>query len=129
MIASRAPFDYTGLPIEASWLGDPVAEGKKKKAGFQIRVLPNAGVIGGADPSINIDFISVARKQNTDVAGQSSKSVSMKLQPQAIELITKEGIAYKGSLLLDPGDYLVKFLVRDNLTGRMGSVEASLKVQ
>jgi VWFA-related protein len=129
MVASRAPFDYTGLTIEAAWLGETAAEGKKKKAEFRIHVLPDTNLIGGDDPSINIDFISVARKPNTDVAGQSSKSVSMKLQPKAVETITQEGISYKGSLLLDPGEYAVRFMVRDNLTGRIGTVEAPLKVQ
>jgi VWFA-related protein len=129
MVASRAPFDYSSITIEAAWLGDPVVEGKKKKAEFRIHVLPTSNVIGGTDPSIDLDFISVARKPNTDVAGQASKSVSMKLQPQAVRTITQDGISYKGSILLEPGEYAVRFMVRDNLSGRIGTVEAPLKVQ
>jgi VWFA-related protein len=129
MVASRAPFDYSGIMIEAAWLGEPVAEGNKKKAEFSIHVLPNSNVIGGSDSSINLDFISVARKPNTDVAGQASKTVSMKLQPQAVQTITQQGISYKGSISLEPGEYAVRFMVRDNLSGRIGTVEAPLKVQ
>ena len=42
--------------------------------------------------------------------------------------LKNEGLAYANSLELLPGQYMVRFVVRDNLTGKLGSVSAPLTV-
>lgn len=127
--ATRAPFDYTGIPLNVTWLGDPVQSGGKKKANFELHVLPSIPILTPGQTTLDFDFVAVARTPSSDVGGQSAKRVNIKLQPKAAEVISADGISYKGSLELEPGDYEVRFLVRDNLTGRMGSVLAPLSVK
>jgi hypothetical protein len=37
-------------------------------------------------------------------------------------------VDYRGGIVVPPGEYMVRFAVRDRLSGRMGSVSAPLKV-
>ncbi len=127
-IASRSPFDYTTLQLRGSFLGIS-GDGPKKKAEFTLKVLPTSGVLDEANRTINLDFVAVARKPNTEIAGQTAKTVSTKLPEQAVSQIKSDGIVYKSFLELEPGDYEVRFLVRDNQTGRMGTVLAPLTVK
>jgi fibronectin type 3 domain-containing protein len=43
--------------------------------------------------------------------------------------LKKTGLLYNGALDLAPGEYSVRFVVRDDLSGRVGSVAAPLKVE
>jgi fibronectin type 3 domain-containing protein len=43
--------------------------------------------------------------------------------------IREKGMAFKEALDLAPGKYTVRFVVRDNLSGRIGSVGAPLEVE
>ena len=42
--------------------------------------------------------------------------------------LLERGFTYAGKLKLPPGDYLVRFVVRDGMTGHLGSVTAPLKI-
>jgi hypothetical protein len=48
---------------------------------------------------------------------------------EKLSLIHQQGIIYNGALDLAPGEYLVRFVVRDDLRGRTGSVSGPLKVE
>lgn len=41
----------------------------------------------------------------------------------------EKGISYRGALDLAPGEYTVRIVVRDSLSGRVGSIAAPLKVE
>lgn len=42
--------------------------------------------------------------------------------------VRERGITYGDAIEVAPGEYMVRFVVRDNITGHMGSVSAPLKV-
>ena len=57
------------------------------------------------------------------------QKVDAHLSPEKLSSIRKNGVAYSGFLDLAPGEYTVRFVVRDDLSGRIGSVAAPLKVE
>jgi len=63
------------------------------------------------------------------IAAQIAKQFAPTLTPEAIALVKKSGVFYKNFLPLGPGDYLVRFVIKDNLTGRTGAVNSWLKAQ
>ena len=128
-VGARSPFDYTAIPLSGEF-GNISGDGPKKKVAFMLRVEPQANVVDtSSENQINLDFIAVARKPNTEVADQSARNIATKLKPESVAQITKDGIAYKNTLELEPGQYEVRFLVRDNITGRMGSVLAPINIK
>ena len=124
--ALTSPFDSTGIPVSVQWRGT-APDGDKKKIAFALH-LPVTGVtIEGDRNAFNVDFIAHAVKNGTppsDVGGTAKGA----LTAEALAKIKAEGIVYGNSLDLSPGDYQVRFVVRDNLSGRIGSVTAPLTV-
>ncbi len=62
------------------------------------------------------------------IVASNGRTLDAHLKPESLQQIRSDGITYKGALDLPPGQYTVRFVVRDNLSGRMGSVAAPLTV-
>jgi hypothetical protein len=58
-----------------------------------------------------------------------SKTMDGHLKADTVQKIRTSGMDYRGSLTLRPGQYTVHFAIQDHLSGRLGSVTASLQIQ
>ncbi len=126
-VGVRSPFDYTTLRLRGEILG-VTGEGSKKKVAFRLDVPATDNILTDGN-AINLDFVAVARKTDTEIAGQSMRNIAMVLKPEAVAEIQKDGMSYKNFLELEPGTYEIRFLVRDNKSGRMGSALTSVSVK
>ncbi|MGH9508502.1 MAG: VWA domain-containing protein, partial [Terriglobales bacterium] len=127
-VAIQSPLDYTALPINVRWLEDKSQPGKKRKMRFEIILPANAATIEGSDNHLSLDFAASARTAEGKSAKDYSKTIDQRLTPEGLVQIRESGITYGDSIEVAPGEYTVRFVVRDNITGRMGSVSAPLKV-
>jgi hypothetical protein len=75
-----------------------------------------------------VDIAVVARNLHGDVAADLSQRIDVHLQPPGLEQIQHNGMTYHNGLQLPPGEYTVRFVVRDALGNRMGSVAAPVTV-
>jgi hypothetical protein len=116
------------IAFRGEWVGQE-PKGTKKSAKFNLKIDPNANVIDMVNNKLNIEFVGTARAKDGTVAAQFDQKIDRALPPEAITSIRQAGIDYKNSFDLAPGDYLVRFIVRDNSTGRIGGVSTILKVQ
>lgn len=124
--ALSSPFDSTGLDVTVRWQGIS-ADGDKKKVGFAVH-LPASGVINERDKNrFDIDFIAQATKVGTPV-GNAGQTIKGTVPAASMDKIRADGILYQNALELPAGNYQVRFVVRDNLSGRIGSVSAPLTV-
>jgi hypothetical protein len=57
------------------------------------------------------------------------QKIDSHLTADKVSVVRQQGVAYSGALDLVPGEYTVRFVVRDDVSGRMGSVAAPLKVE
>lgn len=124
--ALSSPFDSTGIPLSVQWRGTS-PDGDKKRVAFALH-LPVTGVtIEGERNVFDVDFMAQAVKNGAPPSnvGSSAKGA---LTAEALTKIKAEGIYYGNAFDLAPGEYQVKFVVRDNLSGRIGSVTAPLTV-
>jgi VWFA-related protein len=124
--ALSSPFDSTGIPVTVQWQGI-APDGNQKKIGFAVH-LPATSVIDEGDNNrFDVDFIVQATKSGTP-AGHDGQTFKGTIPDAALPKIKAQGIFYKHALELPAGDYQVRFVVRDNLSGRIGSVSAPLTV-
>jgi VWFA-related protein len=124
--ALSSPFDSTGIAVTVKWQGTS-PDGTKKKVAFALH-LPAAGVIDeGNRNRFDVDFVAQATLKGAPVgsAGQTTKGT---IPPAGLAKIKADGIFYQNALELPPGSYDVRFVVRNNLSGRIGSVTAPLTV-
>jgi VWFA-related protein len=124
--ALTSPFDSTGIKVTMQWQ-PPAPDGDKKKIRFALR-LPAESVIDEGDKNrFDVDFIAQATKLGKP-AGNAGQTVKGIVPASALEKVKAEGVFYTNALELAPGQYQVRFVVRDNLSGRIGSVSAPLTV-
>ena len=130
--ALQSPLDYTSLALVARW--DKIEPGKepgKKHVNYQMHLAPDAALIDDADNNhIALNFIALAKTPDGKQADQPmGQKIDVHLPPEKLASIRQNGVGYRGFLDLPPGEYTVRFVVRDNLSGRVGSVAAPLKVE
>jgi VWFA-related protein len=124
--ALSSPFESTGIQVTVRWQG-VTSDGDKKKIGFAVH-LPATGVIDERDKNrFDIDFVAQATKTGTPV-GNAGQTIKGTVPSAALDKIKADGILYQNALELPAGNYQVRFVVRDNLSGRIGSVSAPLTV-
>jgi VWFA-related protein len=130
--ALKSPLDYTALSLVAHW--EPVAAGQdagKKSIRYVVDVAPDASLIDAVDNNhIALDFLALVRTPaGQQVDGATGRKVDLHLATEQLATIKQKGIGYRGILELAPGEYSVRIVVRDSLSGRIGSVAAPLKVE
>ena len=130
--ALQSPLDYTSLALMARWGAiEAGKEAGKKRVNFQMRLAPETVLIDGADNNhVVLEFVALAK---TPEGKQADLPVGMKVEnhltaDKALE-VRQKGVVYSGALEVAPGEYTVRFVVRDDLSGRVGSVSAPLKVE
>ena len=121
-----SPFESTGIPVTEQWQG-LLADGSKRKIGFVLHV-PAANVVDEADKNrVDVEFVAQATNNGVP-AGTVSQTVKGMIVPDTLAKLKADGIIYNNFLSLSPGDYQVRFVVRDNLNGKIGSVIVPLTV-
>ncbi|MGA8022974.1 MAG: VWA domain-containing protein [Candidatus Acidiferrales bacterium] len=124
--ALSSQFDSTGLEVTVRWQGITAA-GTEKMVRFAVH-LPAMGVIDERDKNrFDIDFIAQATKVGAPVR-DAAQTIKGAVPAASMDKIKADGILYQNALELPAGDYQVRFVVRDNLSGRIGSVSAPLTV-
>jgi len=130
--ALQSPLDYTSLALVARWDHvDPSKEPGKKHVSYAMHVAADAALIDEADNNhLVLDFVALAKTpQGKQVDQPEGQKIDAHLSPEKLLSIRQNGVGFRGSLDLAPGEYTVRFVVRDNLSGRAGSVAAPLKVE
>jgi len=69
----------------------------------------------------------------TNMKGSSVDSLGIhaeyNLDPHAVEKTNLYGTSFNNNMHVPPGEYEAKFVVRDNLSGKVGSVSVPLSVK
>jgi hypothetical protein len=130
-MALNSPLDYTAIRISGKWQETQSApERGKKKLIFVLTMPPNfADVDTNNQNHFQVDFWARAWDKNGKVAGDLTQSMQGNFTAETLRRFQSNGTDYRGALTLAPGEYKVRFVVRDRFSGRMGTVSAPLKVE
>jgi len=129
-LALSSPLDFTGLPLSVTWS----AEKPGKQAGhirtqFDLVLPANVALVDESESNhMVLDIAVVAKDSSGNVAADLSQRIDNHLKPDSLERIRTHGMTYRNGLDLSPGSYVVRFIVRDAIGNRMGSVAADLKL-
>jgi len=124
--ALNSPFESTGIPVTERW-EVVLPNGNKKKVSFALHV-PAGDLINEVDKNrFDVEFVAQATNKGI-TAGTVGQTIKGAVRPDALAKLKMDGIFYRNSFDLPPGTYQVRFVVRDNLSGRIGSVIVPLTV-
>jgi VWFA-related protein len=130
--AFESPLDFTSLVLVARWNKvEPGKEPGKKRVNYEMHLAADPALIDDADNNhIVVEFIALAKTpEGKTVDHPTGQKVDAHLTAEKLAAVRQVGLAYNGALDLAPGEYTVRFVVRDDLSGRVGSVAAPLKVE
>jgi VWFA-related protein len=122
----RSDLPATDLPVYLQALYFRVSENQ-----FYVPislVVPGSGLhfIAGKEDKASLDIIGQVKNAQGLTVGNVRDTVKLALNPAANA--KQKNIQYPTSFTLAPGKYHLKFVVRENQTGNMGSFETDLNV-
>ena len=107
----RKDDDRNFVPISVQLAGDALAFDEKRK-----------------DQEAKIEFLAQVTDTEGKVAGVTRDVVALKLSTVKAERIRAGKILYNTGFDLRPGSYSLKFLMRDNRTGKLGTFQRRVEV-
>jgi VWFA-related protein len=128
--ALDSPLEYTAIAVTAKWQETQAGtEAGKKKAIFTLTMPAGFAQVDESDRNrFAIDFWASARTAAGTPAGDVEQTMEGHFKPETYERFRNKGTDYRGSITVAPGEYIVRFVVRDRLSGRIGTVSAPLRV-
>jgi hypothetical protein len=132
--------NFTAIPMTVRWIDNgqvPTAAAPsaglvaKRKVAFQITLPPHQATIEdiAGQHKVSLNFVALARTPQGDDAVDFVKKIDGSLKPEVARQLDKGGVKFDSTVVLAPGYYNVRFIVRDNLSGKIGSVTAPLTVK
>jgi VWFA-related protein len=123
--AMDSPWDYTGVPISIQWSGATAADDPhKRKVPFEIMV--NAASLDLSRHHLQLQYAAAVKALDGKTINRWGETLEGDINPEQEKQIAGNGITYRNALSLPAGKYLVRFVVRDDVTGHIGSVLAPL---
>ena len=127
--ALTSPIEFTGVPMKVEWTGRTANDKVEKiSAKFSLTIPAPLFVLEGAESGIiDLQFSAVAFDQKGKGVAEISKRFKDKVGPEAVAQIRRSGLRYEGVIDYPAGIKEVRFAVRNNATGDMGSVIAPVE--
>ena len=82
---------------------------------------------GGAE-STRLDFIGEVKDSKGVLQGTVRDDITVKLKGETAGQLSKRNLEYDTGFTLQPGTYTLKFLARENATGKMGTFETKFVI-
>jgi hypothetical protein len=129
--ALLSPLDFTALPFRMNWTDRTPAASGRVRVAYEISIAPGVVNIDEADSNhLDLEIVAAAKASDGKLVGEPfTSNLQGHLPAPTAQQIAAQGVEYSGAVELPPGQYSVRVLVRDELTGKMGSVAAPLTVQ
>jgi hypothetical protein len=128
--AVTSPLDYTAVPISAKWIVVSNKEPDKHLAQFELVLPPGAFQLDEQDGNrMDLELVATLRKSDGEAVVLRDQALSAHLSSDSALKMKREGFAHRETIDLPLGENNIRFLIRDNLTGKIGSVSAPVTVQ
>jgi VWFA-related protein len=128
--ALQSPIEGTGVPMTVEWVTVASAGDNKKKAVFFAHMAPGSLSLDPAGrDQLNFDFAALAYDKNGKEAVRSAERFEKPVPAAQLASVRANGVGFRNALELTPGKYTVRFVVRDNVTGKVGSLTAPITVE
>jgi VWFA-related protein len=101
-----------------------------KSAEFMVGVMGDSIAVNREKGNaIDIQITTLAFDSNRKSVATSSQAIAVAFKPERLQKILETGLGIPEKIDLPPGKYEIKFAVRDNLTGLIGTVSVPVDLQ
>ncbi len=124
MLAARSQLQYTGVLFEVAW-EQPQHPLHPSDVGFAVTIPPD-GVPTSPSGPLNLRISAVPLGDSGPLLTLQDP-IHLHLEEPAVSQFRQAGVSVHGQLALPPGCNSVKFLIRDESSGAIGSLEVPIK--
>jgi hypothetical protein len=97
---------------------------------FAMMMPPKMAKIDSEDKNhLHVDIAYAVLTSTGQDAAHKGISYNLNLNPTQLAQVDTQGLSYGDTVELPPGRYRLRMVVRDNLTGQIGSVSAPLDLK
>ena len=144
--AFATPVEYRGLPISVRWTAsgeEPITKTagnagpsgelhlqRRHMQSFLLEINPAALTVDAADNNhIKLDFVAVALDPNGKVLADLTRQLDLHPSAPELERLRRGKLAYSNAVWVSPHTSKVRFIVRDDLNERIGTVSVPIEAQ
>jgi len=144
LAAVRSPVPFTALPFSVEWVRQEPASSANPStrltknaysptaagAVFRIALPPLAFAVDSSDSNhVQLDIAAVAIDDASGKpAGDYAQEMTAHLKPESLGKIESNGLTFENAIALPVGSFQVRFVIRDAISGKVGSVDAPIQV-
>jgi hypothetical protein len=77
---------------------------------------------------VQLDIAAIAIDAHCKPAGDFAQQMTAHLKPEVLGKVETNGFSYTDAIALPTGSFQVRFVIRDAISGKVGSVEAPIRV-
>ncbi len=131
--ALSSPIEFTGIAMNVKWTSQAKiktiskggASDEKISAGFMISLPPHSFTINGQEgDNVDLLFSAMAFDRKGNSVAEFSERTQGHFTPEMIQRLDHQDFTYRKTMHFPVGTTVVRFVVRDNNSGDMGSVNA-----
>lgn len=137
--AVDTPVEYRGLPLSVRWTA-PSGQAAEKarsstephpgKRSFLLGIGPDTLTVDAADRNhIKLDVVAVALDPSGKVVADVTQQVNLHPDAQQLQRLRTAGLVYSNDLDVPRQATKVRFIVRDDLSERVGTVSTTIEAQ
>lgn len=134
--ALASPVEYTGVRLQVQQLPSSTdstsgsASSGKIPVDFLLTIAGDSVTVDRQNSNaVDLTVVTIALDKDWKAKDNKSQSISAHLKPESVDKLLRAGLNLKERIELSSGEYRVRFAVRDNATGQIGTVEVPLKVR
>lgn len=120
-IALASPLDYTSVPLRLSW-STVSTQGNETQVDLVLNSPPGVITVNPEDSRINVDYLAFIRPVGKTEGKTFPATLTTWLSPEGRKIFELGGFRFRKLVMLPPGRYEVRVLLRDNLARKMGTV-------
>lgn len=130
-VALASPIDFTGIAMKARWRDSPATVDGKKQVTFDLQIVPNITSIQASNATqLSLEIVTAVKTADGKFVAQPTvRGFNAPLEEATTERIREKGLSFTNSLQLAPGSYTIWLVVRDTLSGQMGTLITPLVVE
>jgi hypothetical protein len=127
VVAMESPLDYTSVPMRLEWNPKGMS-GDQRNVDFVIDSPPGGVIPRESTHEVDVEILGVARPVGSRGGQSFSAKQNTKLTAAELQNLTSGGFRFETQVSLKPGRYAVRVFLRDNVSGKVGTVSTQVDV-
>lgn len=128
MTALASPLDYTGVPLTIQWTEAPPKD-KARYIELQLISPPGGVLTDSTTGKIDLNYLAFLRPIGKADGQSYPATLAATLTPAQQNALIQSGFRYKKQIPITPGDYELRVFLRDNLSGKIGTVSTTVNIK